>query len=64
MMRRVICGRALTTATVQHRFIESSLESVGTEVATKIAGVFGYGAEANIAKVVGEGMIGDYLHTF
>ncbi|EKM50972.1 uncharacterized protein PHACADRAFT_199799, partial [Phanerochaete carnosa HHB-10118-sp] len=40
----------------QHRFIESGLTSVGTEVAVKIAGVFGYGAEANIAKVVGEGV--------
>ncbi|GJE91736.1 hypothetical protein PsYK624_078870 [Phanerochaete sordida] len=48
----------------QHRFVETSLGSLGAGVITKIAGAFGYGGKADIAKNVASCFVGDYLHTF
>ncbi|GJE91737.1 hypothetical protein PsYK624_078880 [Phanerochaete sordida] len=48
----------------QHRFIETSLGSLGANIAQKVAGVFGYGGTADIAKTIASAYVGDYLHTF
>ena len=49
---------------LQHRFVETSLGSLGAGVLTKIAGVFGYGGKADLAKSITSCYVGDYLHTF
>jgi len=48
----------------QHRFIETSIASLAANVSAKIAGVFGYGTVADVAKTLANNYVGDYLHTF
>ena len=48
----------------QHRFIETSIASLAANVSAKIAGVFGYGNIADVAKTLANNYIGDYLHDF